>query len=145
MCMKKSLLLRIRVCVFQGDCVELAEAGAPIPVCLQMQQLELSLGKEQWSTRQTCGGFSVFFFFCPMSPAESARNVGTRKKSKRRRKSTKWTDEGTRCLMASCERTQGDKPDVLINDHPTGSNTNADSESEGVSSPADSERMAVKS
>ena len=62
MCMKKSLLLRIRVCVFQGDCVELAEAGAPIPVCLQMQQLELSLGKEQWSTRQTCGGFSVFFF-----------------------------------------------------------------------------------
>jgi len=65
MCMKKSLLLRIRVCVFQGDCVELAEAGAPIPVCLQMQQLELSLGKEQWSTRQTCGGFSVFFFFLP--------------------------------------------------------------------------------
>ena len=90
-------------------------------------------------------GIFCLFFFCPMSTAESARNVSTRKKSKRRRKSTKWTDEGTRCLMASCERTQGDKPDVLINDHPTGSNMNADSESEGVSSPADSERMAVKS
>ena len=29
---------------------------------------------------------------------------------------------------------QGDEPDVLINDHPAGSNMNADSESEGVSS-----------
>ena len=77
---------RIRVCVLEGDYVELAEAGAPIPVCLQMQQLELSLGKAQWSTRQTCGGFSVSFFW-PMS-------------RKRRRKSTKQTDEGTQCLVA---------------------------------------------
>ena len=135
---------RIRVCVLEGNYVELAEAGAPIPVCLQMQQLELSLGKAQWSTRQTCGGFSVSFFW-PMSPAKSARNVSTRKKRKRRRKSTKRTDEGTRCLVASSERTQGDKPDVLINDHPAGSNTNADSESKGVSSPADSESEGVSS
>ena len=49
---------RIRVCVLEGNYVELAEAGAPILVCLQMQQLELSVGKAQWSTRQTCGGFS---------------------------------------------------------------------------------------
>ena len=62
------------------------------------------------------GIFRVFFW--PMSPAKSARNVSTRKKGKRRRKSTKRTDEGTRCLVASSERTQGDKPDVLINDHP---------------------------
>ena len=34
---------RIRVCVLEGNYVELAEAGVPIPVCLQMQQLELSL------------------------------------------------------------------------------------------------------
>ena len=54
----------------------LAEAGAPIPVCLQMQQLELSLGKAQWSTRQTCWGFSVSFFWL-MSPAKSARNVSS--------------------------------------------------------------------
>ena len=47
-----------RVCVLEGNYVELAEAGAPILVCLQMQQLELSLGKAQWSTRQTCGRFS---------------------------------------------------------------------------------------
>ena len=101
--------------------------------------------KAEWSTRQTCGGFSVFFFW-PMSPAKSARNVSTRKKRKRRRRSTKRTDKGTQCLVArhntlaresssSSERTQGNKPDVLVNDHPAGSNTNADSESEGVSSP----------
>ena len=30
---------------------------------------------------------------------------------------------------------QGDEPDVLINDHPAGSNMNADSESKTVSSP----------
>ena len=136
---------RIRVCVLEGNYVELAEAGAPISVCLQMQQLKLSLGKVQWSTRQMCGGFSMSFFW-PMSPAKSMRNVSTRKKRKRRRKSTKRTDEGTQCLVAthvalasesssSSERTQGDKPDVLINDHPAGSNTNVDSESEGVSSP----------
>ena len=135
MCMKKSLLLRIRVCVFQGDCVEL--------VC-RCNNWNFPLGKSSGLQDRRAGDF-LSFFFCPMSTAESARNVSTRKKSKRRRKSTKWTDEGTRCLMASCERTQGDKPDVLINDHPTGSNMNADSESEGVSSPADSERMAVKS
>ena len=129
----------------EGNYVELAEAGAPISVCLQMQQLELSLGKVQWSTRQMCGGFSMSFFW-PMSPAKSTRSVNTRKKHKRCRKSTKRTDEGTQCLMArhvalasesssSSEHTQGDKPDVLINDHPAGSNTNVDSESEGVSSP----------
>ena len=88
-------------------------------------------------------GFSVSIFW-PMSPAKSARNVGTRKKRKRRRKSRKRTDEGTQCLVArhdavasesssSSERTQGDKPDVLVNDHPAGSNMNTDSESEGVS------------
>jgi len=63
------------------------------------------------------------------------------------RKSTKRTDEGTQCLVArhdtlasessfSSERTQGDKPDVLINDHSLVATWNyADSESEGVSSP----------
>ena len=97
------------------------------------------LGKRSGLQDRRAGDF-------PMSPAKSTRNVSTRKRCKRRRKSTKRTDEGTQCLVArhdalasesssSSERTQGDKPDVLVNDHPAGSNTNADSESEGVSSP----------
>ncbi len=89
------------------------------------------------------GIFRVFFL---AHVAGQEHNVSTRKKRKRCRKGTKRTDEGTQCLVAgpdalasgcssSSEHAQGDKPDVLINDHPAGSNANADSESEGVSSP----------
>ena len=91
---------QIRVCVLEGHYVELADAGTPISVCLQMQQLELSLGKAQWSTRQTCGGFSVSFFW-PTSPAKSART--SIKKRKRRRKRTKRTEVGTQCLAANLD------------------------------------------
>ena len=133
---------QIRVCVLEGHYVELADAGTPISVCLQMQQLELSLGKAQWSTRQTCGGFSVSFFW-PTSPAKSART--SIKKRKRRRKRTKRTEVGTQCLAAnpdaptsgglpSSEHVQDSEP-VLINDHPASSNSKADSVNEESFSP----------
>ena len=84
---------RIRVCVLEGQLVELADAGVPFSICLHMQQLGLALEHAQWSTRQTSGGLSISLFW-PSSQASNVKEVHTKKKHERRKKAPKVTEAG---------------------------------------------------
>ena len=107
----------------EGQFVERADAGVPVCVCLQMQQLGLSLEQADWSTRQTCGGFSVTFFW----PSSLVRTVKSNGRTKRKRGSRK-RKVSTPCHMAApagvptpvvCEQAHEGVPAALINDQPS--------------------------
>ena len=79
---------RIRVSVLEGPFTVLSEVGVPLPVCISMQSKGLQLDKALWTARQSNGGFSVTFFW-PALESNSARDLNTAVKKKRRRRHKK--------------------------------------------------------
>ena len=74
--------------VLEGPFTVLSEVGVPLPVCISMQSKGLQLDKALWTARQSNGGFSVTFFW-PALESNSAQDLNTVMKKKRRRRHKK--------------------------------------------------------
>ena len=71
--------------VLESTYTKLRKFGVPLPVCICMQDKGLQLESAQWTARQSCGGFSVTFFW-PAPNQETKATVKPSAKRKRRKR-----------------------------------------------------------
>lgn len=88
---KKIAQTTLRVCVLEGDYTHLQTVGVPLPLCIQTQELGLSLNATLWTAKQSYNGFSVSFW--PMSvvgyPPHRLSKPSKRRRRRRRRRNNR--------------------------------------------------------
>ena len=77
----------ILVSVLESTYTKLRKFGVPLPVCICMQDKGLQLESAQWTARQSCGGFSVTFFWpAPNQVTKATVKPSAKRKGRKRRR-----------------------------------------------------------
>ena len=108
---------RIRVSVLEGPFTVLSEVGVPLPVCMSMQSKGLQLDKALWTATKSNGGFSVTFW--PALESNSARDLNTAVKKKRRHKKRKIRQQHKSAEAQYVRDSQGNQSDPATSSTPT--------------------------